>query len=220
MKVPKLIRNIDQYPDNGLVFYLNIYNVRKVLKSTQENFYFTFDGIGLCVLVRLMTLFTINPKRLAPDLDGYFRPLLKTGTKKVLIGSHLDDLELIKNKYTENVVGQKSGYCSNQEIIDYVVRLNLDASENYLFIVGVGSPRQENLAVQLSKELDNSLIITCGAFFSQYARSEHYYPSVIARLNLRMPYRLFKEKLFSRLPVYFINPLFFIIQVFMRKISL
>lgn len=220
MNKPKLIRNLDEYPDKGLVFYLNIYNVRKVLNSTKENFYFTFDGIGLCLLVRLLTLFSVYPKRLAPDLDGYIRLLLKTEKKKVFIGGYLNELELIKDKYSENVIGQKSGYCSNQEIIDYVDRLNLENREDYIFLVGLGSPRQEELSELLHLKFNKSLIITCGAFFSQYARNERYYPSIVTRLNLRMPYRLFKERLFSRLPFYFTNPIYFMNKVIMKKISL
>ena len=214
---PKLVRVIDELPHVGLIFYLNIYNLNRVLPIMPHNSYFTFDGIGLCSISSLIIRSKIE--RLAPDFGGYFQSLLHSKKKKILIGGKpREAVELGKN--LKNVIGVSHGYLEEEEILQFVQGFSEMKDENILVIVGLGSPRQELIGKEILSSFPRSQIIVCGAFFSQYARQERYFPPIINKLHLRMPYRLFKEGLYSRLPYYFLNPFRFFIAVVRKEIVL
>jgi len=78
--------------------------------------------------------------------------------------------------------------CSNSEFGD----------QPHIVVLGLGTPRQELLAVRLSSRQHGHTraIFTCGGFISQTSRSRdgHYYPAIVDKLHLRWAWRLIKER--------------------------
>lgn len=58
----------------------------------------------------------------------------------------------------------------------------------------MGSPLQEQFALDLKKSGYNGVVFTCGGFLHQTARGIKYYPEWVNKYNLRAFYRLFHEK--------------------------
>lgn len=122
------------------------------------------------------------------------------------IGAKQDEIEafvrLIKINYPSlKIAGYRDGFfdIKDQSIYQNIVDNNPD-----IVIAGMGTPRQEIFLDKL-KMYDTKfrgILISCGGFFHQTQENLEYYPFWINKMNLRMPYRLFKEKLFNRLYLY------------------
>ena len=212
----KLIRTYSDIPKNGKLFYLNIYNFHLVLKNIKgSNNYFTFDGVGLLNISRVITARKIE--RLAPDLTSYFSIFIPTLSNIIFVGGKPGESDRISEKYSKGKTFSIHGFHDDKYIIN---ALKAKIEPESVVIVGMGSPKQEVLINELHKIHPDNLFISCGAFFSQFSASEKYYPNWINSLNLRMPYRLIRERLYNRLPLYFINPFRFLLSIINKRIQL
>ena len=208
----KLTSDFNYFKKDKIVSYVNVYNyiqLRKSPKLIDKIDIFTLDGILLLILVRV--LFLKKFSRLSPDFSSYFEKvfsLCEEGNKKLFfVGASEIEIKkfskILQTKYPKlNIVGFADGFFKQteaQEKIDIIKKLAPD-----LVLVGLGTPKQEEFAVQLKESNYSGTIYTCGAFISQTAKSgAQYYPQYINYLNLRWLYRLFREKgLFER---YFIQ---------------
>lgn len=72
-------------------------------------------------------------------------------------------------------------------------------------VVGLGAPRQEQLAITIAQLNLCSHIYTCGAFISQTAQAgTTYYPAYINRLHLRWLWRVWHEPhVFKRILLFY-----------------
>ena len=212
----KLIRTYSDIPKSGKLFYLNIYNFNLVLENTKgTNNFFTFDGVGLLNISRILTAKKIE--RLAPDLTSYFSNFLPSLSNVIFIGGKPGESDRISQNHTKGKTFSVHGYCDEEVIIRNLAE---KIENDTVIIVGMGSPKQEVLINKLHEIYPDNLFISCGAFFSQFSISENYYPNWINSLNLRMPYRLIRERLYYRLPLYVINPFRFILTVVTKRIEL
>ncbi|WP_292025616.1 WecB/TagA/CpsF family glycosyltransferase [Maritimibacter sp. UBA3975] len=84
-----------------------------------------------------------------------------------------------------DIVLARSGYdIAGRQVLDELARAEPD-----VVLLSVGSPWQEQLALQAKAWLAKpAAIVTCGAFVHQTARHP-YYPDPIVRLNMRWLYR-------------------------------
>ena len=78
-----------------------------------------------------------------------------------------------------------------------------------MVLLGLGSPKQEQLALKIEVK-NNICVLPVGAYISQFYKKPEYFPKLINKFHLRMPYRLVKENLWNRLPNYFISPILFV----------
>ena len=212
----KLVRQYDDIPNRGKLFYLNIYNLNLVLKNIKGEYnYFTFDGVGLLNISRIIKFVKIE--RLAPDLTSYFPDYLPSLSNVIFIGGNPGEADQIAEKYIKGKVFSIHGY-HEEDYLMSVLKEKIDPES--VIIVGMGSPKQEAIINKLYEIYTENLFISCGAFFSQFSTFQKYYPYFVDYLNLRMPYRMIREGLYRRLPLYFINPVRFLIAVVSKKIQL
>ena len=212
----KLIRTYSDIPKSGKLFYLNIYNFNLVLKHIKgSNNYFTYEGVGLLNISRVIT--ARRTERLAPDLTSYFSNFIPSLSNIIFVGGKPGESDSISQKYAKGKTFSIHGYHDENYIIKTIAE---KIEPESVVIVGMGSPKQEVLISELYKIHPDNLFISCGAFFSQFSVSEKYYPNWIDSLNLRMPYRLIREGLYDRLPLYLINPFRFLLSIITKKIQL
>ncbi len=180
--------------------------VRKnpVLYEQMDGLY--VDGILMCKLINL--LWKRRIPRLSFDMSGMavdlFARLNETEESVYFIGAKQEAIvatvEQIKSAYPGiHIKGYRNGYFllpeHRQREIDLIVKINPDFT-----IVGMGSPIQEQFAIDLKAAGYKGIVFTCGGFLHQTANGINYYPDWINRHNLRAFYRLYKEKgLFKRL---------------------
>ena len=129
------------------------------------------------------------------------------GSKESEIGQFID---VLKVKFPDvPVKGFRSGYFVSEE--EYHTCLEeLAAEKPDILVCGMGTPKQEQVLIDLKSKGWDGMGITCGGFIHQTASSFDYYPRLFQKLNIRWVYRIIDEpKLFRR---YFIDyPLAFLI---------
>lgn len=166
------------------------------------------DGMTMCWLIRL--LWRKRVPRLSFDMSGIAADLFSfLNTKEVdrniyFLGTRQDVLEATINQFRSNypqmnIAGYRNGYFidtdDRRNAIKEIIRINSD-----FVIVGMGSPLQEQFALDLKNAGYKGIIFTCGGFLHQTSNRINYYPKWVNKYNLRAFYRLFHEKgLWARL---------------------
>lgn len=159
------------------------------------------DGMIMCWFINL--LWRTRIPRLSFDMSGMAADLfsyLNTCSDKSIyfIGSKQDIIETTiqhfhRNYPKMNIIGYRNGYFKDkytrQKSIESIINLGSDYT-----IIGMGSPLQEEFAVDLRNAGYKGIVFTCGGFLHQSSRGLYYYPDWINKYNLRAVYRLFHEK--------------------------
>jgi len=198
----KIIDSIKSVPLSGVLLYLNIYNINSIKSYlNSEKVYATFDGISTVLLWNLFKHSKVV--RLAPDFDSYFGEFLK-GRRIHIIGSDKKNVESFVQTHSKNynIISYLDGY---QTTADYITHLKKSLKDGDIVLLGMGSPLQEEIGIELYERFGHSLFVTCGAFISQYSQSGIYYPELISKLHLRWLYRFVKEGTWIRIPALFIG---------------
>lgn len=185
------------------------------------------DGMLMCKLINL--LWNRKIPRLSFDMAGMavdlFARLNNNDETIYLIGAKQESLEAtvkqIKITYPNiHIAGFRNGYFllpeDREKEIARIVELNPD-----FVIIGMGSPLQEQFAIDLKKAGYKGIAFTCGGFLHQTANRINYYPEWINKYNLRAFYRLTHEKgMFKRLYNVLIQfPSLFVYDTIITKIK-
>ena len=178
--------------------YHIVRNNRELYDKFDEIF---VDGISMCWWIRL--LWGIKITRLSFDMSGMavdlFSRLNNNQIESIFfIGSKQESIEQTISQFMlaypkMRVIGFRNGYFNDEkERADSIIHI---ISTNPTFVViGMGSPLQEQYAVELKEAGYNGTVFTCGGFLHQSTNSINYYPEWINKYNLRAFYRLFREK--------------------------
>lgn len=160
------------------------------------------DGMTMCWLIRL--LWGKKIPRLSFDMSGMavdlFAYLDKMGKEKSIyfLGTRQDVLEATIGQFRKsypnmNIAGFRNGYFVDND--DRQAAICRIVAENSDFVViGMGSPLQEQFALDLKNAGYKGVVFTCGGFLHQSAHNINYYPEWVNKYNLRAFYRLFHEK--------------------------
>lgn len=209
-------------PRKGVVTFLNPYSY---LVARRNYDYFKrvdmvfCDGILLAVLMRLVGLkcrrISFDMTSLAPVVlvdaasrgDGVYFVGSEPGVADIAVS------KLVKKFEGMNVSGVRDGYFSSESekelFVSHLVKLNPE-----VVIVGMGTPLQEMLLVDLKESGWGGVGYTCGGFMHQTAsKGAQYYPKLMNRLQMRWLYRMVDEpKLIRR---YFLDyPKFLLVFLF------
>ena len=168
-----------------------------------ENSNLELDRINLLIdgsiLVKLSNLF--SRKRYFNyhfDLSGFgylkLREAIDIGVPVVIFGGSESEAQIAQeflNKcFTTDLIVVKDGFQSLEKF-----RRDATFYHNHLVVLSVGSPLQEEVALELTERGKFFGIFTSGGFISQTARNKgNYYPRYIRFMNLRFLYRSIKEK--------------------------
>ena len=184
-KRPELLRNIDYVFCDGILAskWFSLLLKTKIIRAS-------FDFTSLA----------------AP----FFKYCIDNNKKVYFVGSKEAEISsfvaLIHKEYPLlEISGYQNGYFTDSDMKG--IFKEMEKSNTDVLVCGMGCSRQEEFIVAASKEMpQTNLFITCGGFFHQTQESKNYYPRLINKFHLRMPYRFFKEKhTRGRLPSY---PLF------------
>lgn len=194
-----------------LISFINPYSYN-LLRNNEEIIneidYFCADGILMVKILRLF--FDINITRTSFDMTSLapivFNLSQTRRTSLYFVGARETEvikfIEVIKLNYPSvNILGYRNGYFSDKKERNLEIE-NICKLKPGIVIVGMGTPLQEKFLVDLRRNGWIGLGFTCGGFLHQTQNRLDYYPYLINKLNLRMPYRLIKEKLYHRLTAY------------------
>lgn len=201
--------------ENGsptLVTFLNpvSYQLLRVQPEILGGFDRVFvDGILLVKLlewsgVRKTRRTSFDMTSAAPIL---FRWCVDRGKSVYLVGSKPEEIDrfvaVISSAFPGlEVCGYRDGYFPREQW-EEVARSIMDRRPDVV-VVGMGTPRQEQFMTLLSwlEPTWRGIAFSCGGFFHQTQHRLFYYPRWVDRFHLRMPYRIVRERLYGRLPIY------------------
>jgi N-acetylglucosaminyldiphosphoundecaprenol N-acetyl-beta-D-mannosaminyltransferase len=183
------------------------------------------DGIQTVIFGRMYRLgqferISFDFSSLAGEVFSYYNN--KKG-RVVFIGSKTEDLagflKIVKERYPGlSIVYERDGYFDTN--VEPKIRREVLLTEPDLVVIGMGTKRQDSLALDLWRESNKKLqIFTCGGFFHQTAMSDgEYFPLLVDKFNLRFLYRIFREKgtLFKLVPDIFF-PIFYMYKLYSKK---
>lgn len=176
--------------------YMVLRNRRVGLEQVDE---FRFDGV---LMVLLLRLFGHRVSRrsfdLTSDAPSIWREASARRLKVFLVGGRRAELTRATERM-EALYGQLDapvlwdGYEGLRDIEVFLGAVR--ESSPSLVIVGLGSPRQELLALRIKELAIPVTVYTCGAFITQTGggTSAQFYPAIVDALNLRFAYRMIRE---------------------------
>ncbi len=161
--------------------------------------YLLRDGMGVKLMMRIFWKdpgLNLNGTDLIPQiLDRY----IADGKTIALMGTKtpwLEDAARVLEKKGANIVHLIDGYCPSSSYVEALRDKPAD-----LVILGMGMPKQEQVAVSLRDALDTPcLIVNGGAIIDFIADRFERAPLVMRKLGMEWLYRLLKEprRLFTR----------------------
>jgi len=211
----------------GVFTFLSYYSINIADPDVDYNKFTAIgmDGIQTVIFGRMFQLGRFE--RISFDFSSLASEVFKHHNQKngkvVFIGSKTEDLasflKVVLKRYPRlHVVYKSDGYFDSKHE-SKIIRDVLSAEPD-LIVLGMGTKRQDSLALDLWEESNKELqIFTCGGFFHQTAMSNgDYFPQIINRLNIRFLYRIFKEKgTISKLFPDILYPLFFMYKLYRQK---
>lgn len=185
------------------------------------------DGMTMCWWIRL--LWRRQIPRLSFDMSGMAVELFsrlngKTNQDSIyFIGARQEQLqgsiEQMRKTYPDmRICGFRNGYFADEAERTAAIRAIVETNTTYT-VIGMGSPLQEQFALDLKEAGYQGIAFTCGGFLHQTSTKMTYYPEWVNRYNLRAFYRLFHEKGMARrlLNVLVGFPILFSVDSFLAK---
>lgn len=160
------------------------------------------DGMTMCWLIRLLwgkrvPRLSFDMSGMAVDLFSYLntaetsRSIYFLGTMQKVLEETVRQFR--KNYPKMNIAGYRNGYFIDNDdrknAITDIIQSKCDFA-----VIGMGSPLQEQFALDLKNADYKGIVFTCGGFLHQTANGINYYPEWVNKYNLRAFYRLFHEK--------------------------
>lgn len=181
------------------VSFVNPFSYLIVRKDWSRDFIDNWysDGIIFCILSffmgRKIKRYSFDNTSLAPIVFEFCR---RNNLKIAVVGStdanNKNFCDLIRKKYSLDIVYEKSGFFADAEreiSLKYLFEIQAD-----IVVVGMGTPFQEQYLADLRKLGWSGTGFTCGGFIHQQSIERDYYPAWVNRLQLRFLYRFIYEK--------------------------
>lgn len=182
-------------------------NFFKILNKSDLNI---IDGVGVKIALKLKGInqeqirgvdFARKLVELANENDFKIGFL---GAKEEVISKAIENF---KKQYTNlNVVYSRNGYFnSDDEIIEEIVK-----AQPQILLVGLGSPKQEEMIVKLKNNLSGTVLIGVGGSFDVFSGIVKEAPMIYRKLGLEWLYRTASDpkrfkRIFPTLPLFLIK---------------
>jgi len=117
----------------------------------------------------------------------------KENKRIFLIGGDFSEKNIIKKAKTDciNIVGYSSGFFESSDYENLVKSIRRTAP--HIVIIGMGVPKQEILAAELSKSITVDEIICVGNFLEFYFGTKSRIPKLLRNLGVEWLFRLLSE---------------------------
>ena len=170
--------------------YISNSNYKEVI---DKRFTVYLDGIGMYFALKYLGYEAIENYN-ASDLNKYFFDLLAKENKGVfIIGGDFSEKRIFKKAKTDcvNIVGYSTGFFENKDFENLINSIR--STVPHFVIIGMGVPKQELLAVELSKYITVDQIICVGNFLEFYFGTKPRIPSILRNLGIEWIFRLISE---------------------------
>jgi len=168
------------------------------------------DGIGVKIALKLKNIKQDNIRGV-----DFARSLIKLASennyKIGFLGAKEEVIQKVKenvlNKYPSlNIVYLRNGYFSNDDEIMNEITL----SSPQILLVGLGSPKQEQIISKLKSKLSGCTMIGVGGSFDVFSGIVKESPVIFRKLGLEWLYRTIKEpkrfkRIFPVLPIFLLK---------------
>lgn len=200
--VSKLPANVEQLlpSEKKYITFLNPYSLfaARSYSAEYKNFdYIASDGI---LPVLLNSFFHVGKTfRCSFDMAGIaprvFEHAIATGQSVYFWGTTTENitkfLKVLKQNYPALLIaGWHHGYV---DFLEDNIWCDILKTHADIVIIGMGTPKQDLMALKLREKGYGGSVYTCGGFMHQTIDRINYYPGWINKLNLRSIYRLCKE---------------------------
>ncbi|GGX60361.1 WecB/TagA/CpsF family glycosyltransferase [Saccharospirillum salsuginis] len=191
--------------ETRLVTFLNPYSIQKFESKENLELIYHFDYIFSdgTLLVKFYNIYRKN--KIIPvsfDFSSFavdvFELCDRNSLKMALVGGSEEEAERSIERLAarfENIqfVYYRNGFFSSSDDSNECIK-KISLARPDVVVCGMGTPLQEKFLLELSKHTDNPFLgFTCGAFLTQTAYRDSYYPGYIKNLGLRWLYRAMKE---------------------------
>lgn len=227
-KLPCSIDDVlPEYDSCKLITCLNSYYL-VVLKQNKYKLYEKFDFIASDgMLPILLNKYCGKAKsiRLSFDLSSIaglvFNDVIKHNFSLYVLGAKPGEVDLsvntiLKNYHGIQIAGYHHGYVSDnrQQIVNEIIH-----SGAKVVIIGMGAPKQDEIAVMLKESGFIGTVYTCGGFIHQTQYNIVSFPNWSNRFGLRWLYRIFTQKgvflrLLKTVPYFLITYIYFLLVKF------
>lgn len=189
-----------------IISFLNAHALNLAMKS--ESFFMTLkssnflfrDGSGMRLLYSALKLeagLNLNGTDLIPKI------LSSSKQEKFhlyLIGTNTKNLQLACSKLIEAgfpTIALADGF---REFEHYLKIIPKTSTENRIFLLGMGMPKQEEFSIILKNHINSGLIVNGGAFIDFQSGEISRAPQLFRTLGIEWLFRLYSEprRLFSR----------------------
>ena len=185
-----------------LIAHINTHNFRtlssnpKLLEALQLHSWPLLEGIGLkaaSVLTKGRVPADTNGTDLFPALLNELRDM---PCRLFLLGSHSNVVSIAARKIKEScnqveIVGYRDGYFSNDQIP--LIRDEVQRARPTFLLIGLGSPRQEEVALEFLQVPDLRVVWTVGGLFDFLSGRIKRAPPVVRLLRLEWMFRISVE---------------------------
>jgi exopolysaccharide biosynthesis WecB/TagA/CpsF family protein len=185
-----------------LIAHINTHNFRtlssnrKLLEALRVRCWYLLEGIGLkaaCALTRGWLPDDTNGTDLFPALLAELR---NVPCRLFLLGSQSNVVGMAALKIKERwnhveIVGYRDGYFSNEQIP--LIRDEVQRAEPTLLLIGLGSPRQEEVAMEFLQVPNLELVWTVGGLFDFMSGRIKRAPPIVRALRLEWLFRIYLE---------------------------
>jgi exopolysaccharide biosynthesis WecB/TagA/CpsF family protein len=185
-----------------LLTHVNVHSLRSIWtndvlrKGLQTHGSLLLEGVGLkaaCLITKLSSPADTNGTDLFPFLLGQLRGI---PCRLFLLGSEPDVVLLAKKKIEQSwphveIVGWRDGFFSTKELL--AVHDQVCRARPTLLLIGMGSPKQEALALKFLQVPNLQLVWTVGGLFDRLSGRVTRAPTFMLMLRLEWLYRIFIE---------------------------
>ena len=172
----------------------NIYCKNKDYKELLDKKFEIYQA-DVGVFLALKFLFNMKVSRIdATEMNqAILNELIKLRIPLTIVGSKFDS-KFIQEQSTLrgiNLFHYQNGYFEEDQIQNIISKLS--SVNNRIFIVGMGVPRQEFFAGQLSRSQSPRIIICVGNFLEFYFGTQRRAPLSLRKIGFEWVFRLFTE---------------------------
>ena len=190
----------------------NIFHREKEYKKLLEERFLVFsDGTGIFWTYKLFNRKSEIKRFNATDFYYKLFGILATERNKIfMIGGNFSE-EVVNSSIDKiNIAGYHRGYFTNNDLKNILEEI--ENSEPDIIAFGMGVPRQEFLAFEISEKIQKNIIYLCvGNFFEFFFNTQKRAPVMLRNIGMEWFFRLITEpgRLWKRyllgIPLFFVN---------------
>lgn len=206
-----------QYADFNVINYLY---ENKYDESVLAMFTFYPDSTAVYFYLKYIRLMKVS-KIISTDLQEMLLDLANKYNTKIFLLGGSDEILL---KACDNILAKYcnlklTGFSNGYEYCTKEVVAQINDSNTFLVLVGLGNERQEKWLVENAKKLNAKMIVSVGGWFEYLANPNKRAPLILRKLNLEWLFKLLFEfrRVWKR---YFYGIPKFYYRVLIRKINI